>query len=121
MGGSIIEETLAKLGQIFRANVGLNPYHGEEGHSVAPSLSHQIKGMKGEDPGVTHLNALPIRFYRKTLRQAKLQNDPLALAIAHLLIMALFWCMRLCEYADVNGEQRTLKLCLRNYHFFDND
>jgi hypothetical protein len=39
--------------------------------------------------------------------------------IAWLQTMAYFWCMRSCEYSDVQGERRTKILCVRNTRFFD--
>ena len=54
LGGSTVQEAVAKLGEIYRANVGYNPYHGETGHGSGPhpSLARQFKGMKNLDPGV---------------------------------------------------------------------
>lgn len=75
--------------------------------------------MKLEDPDIIHQKELPVQFYRETLSQAKLSNDPLPLAIAYLLIMAFFWCMHFCGCSDVKGECRTTKLCLCHFCFFD--
>jgi hypothetical protein len=42
---------MAKSGQIFRANVGYNTTHGNEGGGIHPYLSHQFQGMRSIDPG----------------------------------------------------------------------
>jgi hypothetical protein len=119
LAGGTVQETLAKLGQIFRSNVGFNPYHGEEGTAPHPLLARQIKGMKNLDPGTKQQKALPVKVYREALKSAKASRDPLATAIAYLLVMAFFWCMRSCEYSTVKGERRTKIICLRNIRFYN--
>jgi hypothetical protein len=41
--------------------------------------------------------------------------------VAWLQTIAYFWCMRSCEYSDVQGERRTKLLCVRNIRFFDSN
>jgi hypothetical protein len=85
-----------------------------------PSLSRQIKGMRNKDPGEVQQKALPVCIYRELHRISKLlpaENSHLDTAIAWLQTLAFFWCMRSCEYSDVQGDQRTKILCVRN--FFD--
>jgi hypothetical protein len=107
LGGGTVEETLAKLGQMFRANVGFNPYYGPDSHSPHPLLSRQLKGMKNTDPGVTPQKALPVSVYREIHRQAQRDKDApkLSATVADLLTIAFFWCMRSCEYSLVSGER----------------
>jgi hypothetical protein len=121
LGGGSVEETLAKLGQIFRSNVGFNPYYGPDGHAVHPLLLRQIKGMKNTDPSPTPQKALPVSVYREVHRQAKRSSADALLAstTADLLTIAFFWCMRSCEYSLVTGERRTKLLCFRNIRLFD--
>jgi hypothetical protein len=116
LAGGTVEETLAKLGQIFRTNLGFNPYHGPDGHSVHPLLSCQIKGMKNTDPSPVPQKALPVTVYREIHRQAKLATSGATLSstIANLLTIAFFWCMRSCEYSSVQGDRRTKILCFKN-------
>jgi len=33
-----VQETVAKVGEIFRANVGYNPFHGEHNGAINPCL-----------------------------------------------------------------------------------
>lgn len=41
--------------------------------------------------------------------------------LADLMTMAIFWCMRSCEYLKVKGQKdrKTKLLCLRNFRFFN--
>ena len=78
--------------------------------------------MRNEDPGEVQQKALPVCVYRELHRVANLlppENSHLDLTIAWLQTLAFFWCMRSCEYADVQGERRTKTLCVRNFRFFD--
>jgi len=113
---------MAKLGEIFRANVGYNPTHGMGSHGFCPSLARQFKGMRNKDPGEVQQKALPVCVYRELHRMAKSnssQNSHLDTTIAWLQTIAYFWCMRSCEYSEVRGEWRRKVLCIRNFRFFD--
>jgi hypothetical protein len=105
---STVQETLAKLGEIFRSNVGFNPTHGVGSNILHPLLTRQFKGMTNLDPGKIQQKALPVCVYREFHRVAKLsppKSSPLDHAVAWLQTMAYFWCMRSCEYSDVNEER----------------
>jgi hypothetical protein len=119
--GGTVEETLAKLGQIFRTNVGFNPYHGSDRHSVHPLLQRQIKGMKNTNPSPIPQKALPVSVYREIHRRAKISSSDATISttIADLMTIAFFWCMRSCEYSSVQGERRTKLLCFRNIRLFN--
>jgi hypothetical protein len=75
--------------------------------------------MRNLDPGEKQQKALPVSVYRELYRQAKNSALTLDRVIAELQTMAYFWCMRSCEYSDVQGERRTKILCVRNLRFFD--
>ncbi len=51
-----------------------------------------------------------------------LAKDNLDSTLADLMTMAIFWCMRSCEYLQVNDQKdrKTKILCLRNFRFFNN-
>ncbi len=124
LAGGTVQEAVAKLGEIYRANMGYNPYHGEGNHGSGPhpSLARQFKGMKNQDPGLKQQKALPVCVYRMIIHQARLLLPNLsqpATAVSQLLVLAYFWCMRSCEYSEVTGERRTKLLCLRNIRFFN--
>jgi hypothetical protein len=79
--------------------------------------------MKNTDPSPKPQKALPVSVYRETHRTAKSDaNAPtLSSTIADLLTIALFWCMRSCEYSSVHGDRRTKLLCFRNIRLFDSN
>jgi hypothetical protein len=105
-------------GEVFRANVGYNPTHGVGSHSFHPTLLRQFKGMRNKDPGEVQQKALPVCVYRELHRLAIFQKSDqshLDESIAWILTLAYFWCMRSCEYSDVQGERRTKIFCVRNF------
>jgi hypothetical protein len=116
---STVQEAVAKLGEIFRANMGYNPSHGTGSQSLHPLLTRQFKGMRNLDPGEKQQKALPVSVYRELHRQAAESGLLIDRTIAWLQTIAFFWCMRSCEYSDVQGERRTKTLCVRNFRFFD--
>jgi hypothetical protein len=84
-----------------------------------PFLTRQFKGMKNLDPGEKQQKALPVSVYRELHRVAKVPNLPINHAVAWLQTLAYFWCMRSCEFSNVQGERRTKILRIRNFRFFD--
>jgi hypothetical protein len=124
LAAGTVQETVAKVGEIFRANVGYNPTHGIGSNGFHPALLRQFKGMRNEDPGEKQQKALPVCVYCELHRVASLSrtsSSDLDIAVADLLTLAFFFCMRSCEYADVTGERRTKILCIRNLRFFNKD
>jgi hypothetical protein len=106
LGEGTVEETMAKLGQIFRANVGYNPAHGIVDNRMHPSVARQIKGMKNNDPGEKKQKALPVCVYREIYQQAQSPlANPQDKTIARLQVLAFFFCMQSCEYSDAKGER----------------
>jgi hypothetical protein len=122
LASSTVREAVAKLGEIFKSNVGYNPTHGVGTHTLHPSLTRQFKGMRNLDPGEKHQKALPVCVYRELhhlARSSPPNSSPLDTAVAWLQTMAFFWFMRCCEYSNVQGECRTKILCVRNIRFYD--
>jgi len=121
LASGTVQETITKLGEIFRANMGYNPTHVPGSTGLHPALSRQFKGMKNCDPGEKQQKALPVKVYREFHKIASSSPSTtldLDRAVAHLLTLAFFFCMRSCEYSDVQGERRTKLLCVRNLRFF---
>jgi len=80
--------------------------------------------MKNSDPAEVQQKALPVCVYRELHRVASstpFKNSDLDIAVADLLTLAYFFCMRSCEYSDVQGERHTKILCMRNIRFFDDN
>jgi hypothetical protein len=75
--------------------------------------------MQNLDPGEKQQKALPVTVYCELHPQAQESKLLLDEVIAWLQTMAYLWCMRSCEYSDVQGERRTKILCVRNFRFFD--
>jgi hypothetical protein len=122
LAAGTVQKTVAKLGEIFMANVGYNTTHGMGTHGFQPSLLQQFKGMRNEDPMEVQQKALPVSIYRELHWVAQLlppEISHLDCTIAWLQTLAFFWCMRSCEYSDVQGECRTKILCVRNFRFFN--
>ncbi len=110
LAAATVQETLGKLGEIFRANVGYDPTHGDGSGGFHPALARQFKGMRNADPGEQQQKALPVCVYREIHRVAAASKNLLSdldVAVADILTLAFFFCMRSCEYADVQGERRT--------------
>jgi hypothetical protein len=63
--------------------------------------------MKNKDPGEKGQKALPVCIYREIYKQANSSQATIQdKTIAWLQILAFFFCMRSCEYSDVQGERR---------------
>jgi len=75
--------------------------------------------MRNLDPGEKQQKALPVSVYRELHWEAQVSALILDSAIAWLQTLAFFWCMRSCEYSEVQGERRMKILCVRNIRFFD--
>ncbi len=75
--------------------------------------------MQNLDPNEKQQKALPVSVYRELHRVARSSGLILDITVAWLQTVGYFWCMRSCEYSDVQGEQRTKLLCVRNVRFFD--
>ena len=66
LAAGTVQETVAKLGEIFRANVGYNPIHGMGTHGFHPSLACQFKGMRKK---------IQEKFNRKPYRCVFIENS----------------------------------------------
>jgi len=122
LASSTVQEAVSKLGEIFRINLGYNPTHVPGSEQVHPALSRQFRGMKNSDPGEVQQKALPVCVYwemHKFAAASSSSSSDLDLTVANILTLAYFFCMRSCEYLDVQGERRTKILCMRNIRFFD--
>ncbi len=118
---STVQEAVAKLGEIFSANVEFNPTHGNGSTSLHPLLTRQFQVMQNLDPGEKQQKALPVSVYRKLHHIAHdfPSTSPLDSTIAWLQKLAYFWCMHSYEYSNVQGGQRTKILCDNNFRFFN--
>ena len=63
--------------------------------------------MRNEVPGEIQQKVLPVCVYRELHHVANSSSGDTAhldSAIAWLQTIAFFWCMRSCEYSDIQGE-----------------
>jgi hypothetical protein len=71
---STVQEAVAKLGEIFRSNVGYNPTHGSGSQSLHPLLTRQFKGMRSSIPAKNSRRHYPLVF---TVSCTVKQKNPL--------------------------------------------
>ena len=80
-------------------------------------LLKQYEGYKKEDPPEKRQKAIPFTVIRKVNEN---RSSPLSIAIGQLVIAAIFFAMRSCEYLNVgkNEVRKTKRLRLRNLRLF---
>ena len=100
----------------FRDNFRRDPRLGEDG-KPSRVLSKQYKGYKNKDPNESQQKALPFCVVKQVLQD---QVTAKAQASGHLIVGAMFFAMRSCEYlhAPANETRRTKVLNLHNLRFF---
>ena len=75
-----------------------------------------MRGYTDEDPGPEGQKALPLNVFRCLANNTMSRRD---VFLGHLLIGALFFAMRSCEYTKTSGYKRKTKLlCVRNIKFY---
>jgi hypothetical protein len=80
--------------------------------------------MRNADPGKVQQKALPVCTYKELYRVANSQtrsSSDVDRAVADIMILAFSFCMRSCEYSEVQGERRTKCLYVRNLRFYNNN
>ena len=79
-------------------------------------LQQQFKGYKNRDPKERQQKAIPMSVIRK-LHES---DTEVGSALANLLTLAIFFCMRSCEYLAVSSqeERKTKILSVGNVRFF---
>jgi hypothetical protein len=101
---------------------GTTPTHVPGTEGLHPALARQFRGMKNAGPGEKQEKALPVCVYHELHRVAKSNKNSISdldSAVADILALAYFFCMRSCEYLEVQGERRTKLLCVRKIQFFN--
>jgi hypothetical protein len=117
--GQTVKTAVDNVSQTFRDHNKSDPRQDRDG-LTSRILQQQFKGYKNEDPNPKQEKALPLSILRYLANQA---STPLEEALVTLLIGAIFFCMRSCEYLKVPGakDKKTKLLCLRNFRFFLNN
>ena len=111
-----VTSTTAYVAQAFRSNNREDPRLDSDGKTCF-LLQEQFRGYKNKDGATKKRKALPLVVLQKLEDLSISVRDK---AIALLLIGAIFFAMRSCEYlktAPSDDEKRTKILCLRNFAF----
>ena len=114
LAGCTVSSTIANLCSAFRENFRSDPAV-DENNNVCLILKRQLKKYIAEDPETIHQMSLPIIVFLKIWRA---QHSPRSKALAQLIVGALFYGMRSCEYSTVSGARMTKKLTIREIRFF---
>ena len=114
-----IRTTIDYVAQTFRADNRPDPKV-DDGGRLSCILQQQYKGYKNLDGNTKQQKALPLIVLREL---AKNKSTVENLALAQLVIGALFFAMRSCKYSKVGIEEkkRTKIFFLRNIRFFKNN
>ena len=114
-----VSTTLSHVAQAFRANHREDPRLDMDG-KTAYIITEQLKGYKNEDSSKRKQKALPMFVIRKIMELAITDKQ---IALAWLLVGAIFFAMRSCEYLKTvhkEDSKRTKILRLKNIIFKKN-
>ena len=80
-------------------------------------LQQQFQGYKNEDPAEQQQKALPLSVVRRLFKIVSSKKEE---AMAHMMIGAIYFAMRSCEYSEVSDakNKKTKLLCIKNFRFF---
>ena len=116
-----VHSTIDYVAQMFRANNRRDPRL-DSSDLRSFLLSRLFRAYRNTDPDVQHQKAIPVSLIRSIFASASTSFE---FYQAHLLIVAVFFAMRSCEYTKVSqneihpeASRRTKLLCLRNFRFF---
>ena len=114
LGGGTVSSTIANVCSAFRQNFRRDPSLDKTGKK-ALLLQRQLKKYIAEDPETKHQMALPLVVFLlmwRTQRQGRLRVTD------QLIVAALFFGLRSCEYSEVTGKRMTKKLTIGDVCFF---
>ena len=114
LGGGTVSSTIANVCSAFWQNFWRDPSLDKTGKK-ALLLQRQLKKYIAEDPETKHQMALPLVVFlliQRTQQQGRLR------ATAQLIVAALFFGLRSCEYSEVTGKRMTKKLTIGDVRFF---
>ena len=110
-----VRATVDCVSQTFREYDKVDPRL-DQNRVTSRILQQQFKGYKNHDPKEKHQKAIPLSVIRK-LYEGQTNFE---LAVADLLTIGIFFCMRSCEYLKVPSHEnrRTKLLKVHNFRFF---
>ena len=115
--GSTVGSTIGDLVQAFRQNLRPDPTLDVSGLK-AQILTRQIKAYTNKDPPTQHQACLPLVVWKAIAADDNTKQNE---AIGQLIVGALFFAMRSCEFSTTSGaeQKRTKLLTVENIRFFD--
>mmetsp|Transcript_4792 Transcript_4792/g.6205 ORF Transcript_4792/g.6205 Transcript_4792/m.6205 type:complete len:400 (+) Transcript_4792:13-1212(+) len=118
LASATVKTAVDNISQTFRDYDRFDPRHDHEGN-LSRILQQQFKGYKEKDPKQKHQKAIPLKLLRFAHESSK---TPFVQSLSMLLIGAIFFCMRSCEYLKVPAQEdrKTKLLKLKNIRFFKN-
>jgi len=111
--GSTITSTVNLVCATFRSNLRDDLTVDASGTRVLV-IHRQLRGYNKADGAVAHQKCLPLLIFKKIWQNSM---TPKEMALGELIVDALFFGMRSCEYSIVKGERKTKLLRLRNLKF----
>ena len=106
-----VSSAISNVVSTFRQNLRPDPTLDLQGKRNF-HLQRLLKGYKDEDPAVKSQACLPLAVFEHMVKQSTLSTFDNA--ISQLIIGALFFAMRSCEYSTVNGDRKTKQLNVGN-------
>ena len=110
-----VSSTISNVVSTFRQNLRPDPTLDQQGKRSF-YLQRLIKGYKDEDPAVKSQACLPLAVFEYMVKQST--KSTYDTAITQLIIGALFFAMRSCEYSTVKGDRKTKRLNVGNIRFY---
>ena len=110
-----VSSAISNVVSIFRQNLRPDPTLDLQGKRNF-YLQRLLKGYKDEDPAVKSQACLPLAVFEYMLKNSI--QSTYDTAITQLIIGALFYAMRSCEYSTVQGERKTKRLNIGNIRFY---
>ena len=98
----------------FRENDWRDPSI-DDGNHQAVCLKDQLRGYGASNPETIHQKDLPLLVYRTIWTNWTTLKD---VAPGQIIVSALFFGMRSCEYSEVVGDRKTKILLVENIQFF---
>lgn len=110
-----VNSAISGVVSTFRQNLRPDPTLDKQGQRCV-FLQRLLKGYKDDDPATKSQACIPLTVFEHMLKQAK--NSKFDTAISQLIIGALFFAMRSCEYSTVKGTRKTKRLTLGDIRFY---
>ena len=114
-----VQTAISHVVQTFRQNFRPDPTRDTSGAKGA-ILIRQLKSYKDADPATAHQACLPLQVWQQIYED---NSTPLRQAQGALLLGALFFAMRSCEYSTTNkddGKRKTKIINCAGVRFFSN-